>query len=352
MRIHVIPPKEIDDQLRNRWREIQNGNPSLLNPFFSVEFTETAAAVYENVFIAIVENEYGVQAFFPFQKKSTNVGQPVGGVLSDYQGIIASKDFAFDPKALLKGSRLKIWDFDHLLQDQKQFQPYIRTNHESPLINLKDGYQVYFEQRRAAGTKHLVNINRKARKLEREHGDLRLELYSRNLSDFECLKQWKREQYNRTNVEDIMSWKSTNELLERILFLESKSLSGIFSILWCNEDIVAAHFGMHSTEVCHWWFPSYNTKYNSYSPGGILLLKLSEELAEAGVSQIDLGKGKAAYKLAFANESVPIVRGSVTLPSAVGTFRKIRYSLKNIIRKSVVLHPALKVYQIIRNKVV
>ena len=47
---------------------------------------------------------------------------------------------------------------------------------------------------------------------------------------------------------------------------------------------------------------------------------------------------------------IPIMDGSVMLPSVVSTLRNIRGAVKSIVQKSTILHPAWKVYRMLRSK--
>ena len=60
--------------------------------------------------------------------------------------------------------------------------------------------------------------------------------------------------------------------------------------------MIAAHFGLRTAKVLHYWITSYDRDYSRYSPGLILLLRLAEQAAAMGVETLDLGKGDAQYK--------------------------------------------------------
>ncbi|MGF1643087.1 MAG: GNAT family N-acetyltransferase [Thiotrichales bacterium] len=350
MKITRIPAAELDSALAQRWRELQFGNSALANPYFCVEYTQSVAAVRGDVFVGIIEYDGAVRGFFPHQRQSASVAGPVGGRLSDYQGLIAAPDFDCDPEQLLRACGLKIWDFDHLLAAQRGFEPFATVRDESPIMQLGDGFQAYLERRKATGSQRLTQLQRKSRKFEREVGELRFEVYSHDPRAFAQVVQWKREQCLRTGVPDFMTWGWTTAMLEQIWTHETPTFTGMLSVLWHDEDIVAAHFGMRSDSVCHWWFPTYNEVYAKHSPGGILLLKLAEAMADAGLHIIDLGKGEDAYKPAFATDAVPLIEGSVMLPSLATTLRRTRTGAHAFLRDSPLLQPARTTYRGLRER--
>lgn len=349
MNITWIHGRELDAGLCRRWRELQAGNRNLASPYFSVEFTQAVAVVRDDVFVGLVEDDGCIQAFFPFQRKSATIAGPVGAPLSDCQGLIAAEEFACDSEHLLRACELRIWDFDHLIAAQRAFARFATARSESPIIDLSSGFDAYLSQRRAAGSHRIAQLQRKMRKFEREIGELRFEVESRDDRAFAQVIEWKSEQCRRTGVPDFMAWGWTTALLEQIWLQDKAEFAGMLSVLRHGDDILAAHFGMRSADVCHWWFPTYSDAYGKHSPGGILLLKLAEAMAASGVRHIDLGKGEDSYKPAFATGAVPLIEGSVMVPSLTATLRRTRCSVDSFLRGSPLLHPARAVLRRVRN---
>lgn len=334
MHVTVIPAREIDQTLRCHWQTIQKSNPIFANPYFCVEYTEAVATVRDDIFIGVIENDNQVIGFFPFQKKGKSAAGPVGGRLSDYQGLIVSPERELDINSIMKGCCLKIWDFDHLLASQRPFAIYHRHTAISPVIDISQGFNKYLKVKTESGSKLLKQLQRKARKFEREKGGLRLELYSDSEEAFWQVIEWKQEQCRRTGVPDFLSWGWTTDMLEQIWRVRTDMFAGMLSVLYHENQIVAAHFGMRSDMTFHWWFPTYSRKNAKYSPGGILLLKLIESLAEDGLSRIDLGKGHDTYKSSFATGGILLAEGSVMLPSVRALFHKVRLNTEGFLRYS------------------
>jgi len=334
MKISAIPAREMDKTLQQRWQEIQASNPALANPYFCVEYTEAVAAVRDDVFVGIMEEDNRVVGFFPFQRKSKKIAGPVGGRLSDYQGVIISPEQEWSVEDLMQGCDLNIWDFDHLLAVQEPLQKHHQHHDVSPIMDLSGGFENYLKIKKESGSKRLAQFQRKARKFERDEGELRLDLYSDSHDAFQQVIDWKREQCSRTGVVDFLSWGWTTDLLKNIWQQNTEQFAGMLSVLYQEDKIIAAHFGMRSKHVCHWWFPTYNYQYSKYSPGGLLLLKLAEAVAEENIEVIDLGKGDDAYKPSFATAEIALAEGSVMLPSLATSVRKARTASGTFLRHS------------------
>lgn len=120
--------------------------------------------------------------------------------------------------------------------------------------------------------------------------------------------------------------------LERVLCTQSPRFGGMLSVLYAGDKVVAAHFGMRSRKVWHYWWPAYNPDFARYSPGVGLLLEMARSARPLGVETIDLGKGGQPYKQRLKNASVSLAEGTVELLSFSTLPRKLRRNSEDFIR--------------------
>jgi len=329
MNIYTIQPDALTDALTQRWAELQATNPALVSPYFNVEFTQAVAAVRDDVRIAVMEEQGQPVGFFPFQADG-RVGKPIGGALSDCHGVIVKPDVTWDVEQLIRSCDLDVWAFDHLLAEQQPFEPYHRQTDISPIMDLCDGYEAYAEAIRAGGSKQILKTGTLRRKLEREHGELRYEAHVDDPAILHQIMQWKAQTYEQSEAMFNQPW--ITSLLERIMKYQTPSFAGMLSVLYAGDTLVAAHFGMRSRLLWHYWFPAYASDYHKYSPGLILLLKMAESAPDRGLTTIDMGKGMSMYKERLMNRSIPLAEGAVELPSVTGVLRKTGRCMKQAIR--------------------
>jgi CelD/BcsL family acetyltransferase involved in cellulose biosynthesis len=333
MKVSLIPGRELDSDLVRTWTEIQQANPTLASPYFHPEFTRVIAAVRNDVEVAVIEDGGQVVAFFPFQRVGVSVGEPVGGIISDYQGLICVPDFACDPRELLQHCRLVAWNFDHLVTAQSSFTAFHHSIESSPQLDLSKGYEFYVRERRTAGSEQIKKSGNLMRRLEREVGLLRLVVHSAADAPLQQTIAWKSCQYLKSGKADLFAMPWVRAVLERVQAAQIGGFAGMLSLLYAGERLVAGHFGMRGRSVWHYWFPAYEPEMAKYSPGLILLLKMAEQAPSLGVSTIDLGKGMSFYKRRLMNASVSLASGSVELPSwrSIGRYtrRKLRSLLAN-----------------------
>ena len=112
MKVSVVSAVQLSEPLLLAWLDIQGADPELDSPYFCPEFTQAVAAVRDDVEVAVLEEHGEIVGFFPYQRSRGGVGRPVGGRLSDFQGVVIRPGVGWNPVQLLKGCRLKAWHFD------------------------------------------------------------------------------------------------------------------------------------------------------------------------------------------------------------------------------------------------
>jgi CelD/BcsL family acetyltransferase involved in cellulose biosynthesis len=315
MKFTTISGKELSAEELRRWSDIQRRHPAFASPFFSAEFIAAVAEVRDDVFVGVLQADEGTAGFFPFQTDAGRVGRPVGGILSDYQGVVADTD-EWDAGELIRGCKLERWEFNHLIASQEPFRAHHVRKWVSPAVNLSHGYEAYSVERRASRSGMLKRLGALRRKLEREVGPLRYEAHVSDTKELHGLMRCKSAQYRRRNGINVFSWSWAVELIERIHAIETENFAGMLSALYAGDELVASHMGMRSRDVWHYWFPCYRQKFAAYSPGLILLLEMIQSAQQLGIRLIDLGRGEHPYKKRFMNTSVSIAEGLVTAPSS------------------------------------
>lgn len=312
MHVSLITAAQLDAPLQDTWRALQDRHPALQSPYFTPEFTLAVAAVRDDVRIAVMEQAGRVVGFFPFQVR-WGMGLPVGGSLSDHHGVVCAPGTRWQWPHLLRATRLSSWRFDHLPRDQAPGGDCSQAI--SPLLDLSRGMAAYLAARRAQGIRRIDESLRKARKLAREVGPLRLEAHTRDPRVLAFVLRLKSQQCRRTGVPDFFAQPWARTLAERIAATEGPHFGGRLSALYAGDALVAAHLGMRSRRVWHWWFPVYEPSWAPYSPGAQLLLQVAQAAADEGHACLDLGKGADAYKQSFADSGLPLAEGWVHRPA-------------------------------------
>jgi CelD/BcsL family acetyltransferase involved in cellulose biosynthesis len=322
MLVNVIPACQLSSEVQQWWRTTQNANPRLDSPYFCPEFTAAVDSVRDDVYIAVIENQRGVVTVFPFQRTWYGVGRPVGGPVCDFQGIISRQDLTLDPRWLARCCGVQFWDLPCVLTWQSTFQSWQTSTIDAPYMELSCGFEAYCDQRRAVESHQVRDTQRQLRRLGRKVGPVHFEYDIVDKRVLDTLFLWKSAQYRATGMPDGLHGGWIPRLLHRIYETKSKHFSGVLSALYAGDHLVAAHFGMQSERVLHWWYPAYDPKFSTYSPGLILCLELAREACSRGISRIDLGYGYEPYKLGFMSGSTSVAEVAVDATSLARSMRR------------------------------
>lgn len=309
-RPQLLKPSEIA-----LWDQLQRAQPDFESPYFRSEFTQAVAAIRDDVEVAVIDEDGRPAGFFPFQRSPLNLGQPVGGRLNDFHGILIPRGFRVDARQLLRATRLATWDFDHFVGDQPSFASFQNRSDDSRYVDLSRGYRAWCEERKQAGTEIVRKTLSRERKFEREAGRLRFELQTSRVEQaLETLIAWKTAQFERTGYMNLFGYAWTRQLL-RQLVTGNAALTGLISVLWHGDEPLAISYRLRSFNVAHEWFIAYNHDHSKYSPGMILMLQVIQAAAEHGITRLHLGSGDQRFKESLASGSVPVSIGTVESPT-------------------------------------
>lgn len=325
-RYRLVAASDLDESLVRAWRHAQASDIAFASPYFCPEFTRAVASVRDDVRVVVIENEGRPIGFFPFQRGRFGLGQPVGGALSDYHGVIAPAHAEWQVEDLIRASGLSVWRFDHLSGHAARFAPHSTASAVSPQLDLRQGFEHYDQERRKAGSEWSRKTAGLARKLAREVGEIGFEFHDTDPAARRQTLAWKSEQYKRGAGRDVVfSQRWTVGLLEAITAIQTPEFAGVCSMLRVGGRLVAGHVGMRSRTHLHYWFPSYDTgQLSKFSTGSILLMRMAEAAPQHGVEFIDLGKGESQYKRTLMSCAAPLAEGAVELPSLLSSVRRLR----------------------------
>lgn len=324
MKVITKRPQELSDAEIAAWRRMRDLNPAYRSPYFTYEF---ARAVGENVADARIAIGYAHGepiAFLGVQGAFAGYARPIGGPLSDFHAPLYDHDKPFDFTAFMAAARIGIYAYRFAPAEVACMHASADKRLGSHTIDLSEGAEAYEAERRASKPNLFKSLPRKTRKLERELGELRFVLDDRAPEAFETMLRWKAEQYVRTGHFNAFELEWPRAVLESIWNVGAPDLKGLLSSLYAGDRLIAAHFGMVSGSVWHYWFPVYEHSLSKFSAGHVMMMKMVEACDAMGVREIHLGAGDSRHKLEFANMQIPIVWGRASAPSM--TSRAIKFA--------------------------
>jgi CelD/BcsL family acetyltransferase involved in cellulose biosynthesis len=339
MNVRVLSPAHLTVDHMTAWAQMQTEDPALDSPFFRPEFTQSVAAVRDDVEVAVLEDGGRPVGFFPYQRDRGDIGRPVGGYMSDFQGPILEAGRECSPRELIRGCGLRAWHFDHLVSHAR-FQPFHWLTAASPYMDLSRGFDAYRAGRCNQSSTELMQLFRKTRKVQRERGPVRYEPHCTAADVLDTLIAWKMEQYRRMKVVNYLQPAWTRELLHRLFVLRDRDFGGVLSALYVGERLAAARFDLRSRGVLHVWILAYDVSLAKYSPGSLLLLETARSAQALGIERIDLGKGNERYKQQFMSGATFVAEGSVDLRPMTSSIRRRWRCTRELVRASPLRAPA------------
>lgn len=321
----VIAPADLTAEDIARWRAFQATDPILQSPFYAPEFAQCVGAARADAFVAVFSRGGAPVAFLPFHRLRGGVGKPIGGPISDYQGLIAAEGFAADAEELLALSGLAAYDFNHAPEAQIWLSAAAVARAPSPRMNLAGGYERYFAGQPKAGRHAIKDTERRMRKLGEDIGPVRFVYDDRSEAAWRALIEMKNASFREMGVASILDVAWVRKALEAIRARSNKEFAGLLSTVYAGDRLVAAHFGMRTSTTWCWWFNAYDKAYSAYAPGLVTILEAARRAEAEGLTTIDFGRGDQPYKRRFANESVFLCEGTVERGNvAAGHLRRIQ----------------------------
>lgn len=329
MRASLIRPAELGATEIEAWKRFCAADPALASPYLSPGFVRLAAEVRPAVRVAVLEDGGRLCGFLPLEVHG-GVGRPVCRGLSDVQALLADPAWSCDAREMLRHMRLSMLAFTFLRAGQPPFARHQQRVVPSHVVSIvPDGADGDSRALRADADW----LRGRSRRLERQVGPVRLVMQDPDPRLLHRLLSWKSAQYRANGIPDIFAKRWTVELLERLQAVSAPDFAGMLSTLWAGDRLVAAHIGMRSARVLHWWFPAYDRDAARHSPGRILLQQIAGKLGAAGIASIELGAGDEPYKLEVADTAFPVAEAVIARPSAAMAAWRLRRGVEGLARR-------------------
>ncbi|MBX3422410.1 MAG: GNAT family N-acetyltransferase [Pirellulaceae bacterium] len=308
--VRVKTPAELTCDEWQVWESLRTTTKWLDSPFFAADFVRAVAHFNPAVRIAVLRDQESIVGFWPFEVQRRS-GRPVASLVTELTGLIFDASRPLNLGDVLPAMGLHHWRFDCVPETQSAFSPFIIRNMSSSFISLQDGYDSYRESLLARNCRQFAENARKSRKLERERGPLSWVWHQADSKLLDELIRWKRIQYRRTGMLDVLGVPAVRDLLRHLLEQASERFGGVMAALSVAGQPIAIHYGLRDNRVMASWFHAYDPTYAAFSPGRIVMHKLIEDATAYGIERIDLGQGDERYKASLSNGSLTVGEGIV-----------------------------------------
>ncbi|MEV7009741.1 GNAT family N-acetyltransferase [Streptosporangium sp. NPDC051022] len=341
--IHTVRTVAFDaltEQEVDTWHLLRAANPLLDSPYFHPGFAAAVHAGGREVRVTVGrDREGGIRAFLPHHRERSLI-RPAGWPAADFQGPVMAPGSCLPPLSLLSDG-VRALEFDHLIEGYADFEPWVESRRPSPFLDVSGGLEGYLGRASRSGKDNMGQARRRAAKAERDHGAVRFAADTVDQELLDRVVELKRAQYAATGARDYFAEPDRRDLMARLLRTRDSSFGGVLSTLHAGPHLLAAHFGIRSGNVLHWWFPVYDPAFGNLAPGWMLLRELVVASPALGITRIDLGRGDDEYKRRAKTGETLVCQGIVTRSSARQAVRRVRDSAVRA-AKSSALGPGLR----------
>jgi len=315
--VRCVSPTDLTSAEVDAWRAIQAETPAFANPLFGPDFANAVARVRSDVSVAVFSRSGCAEAFLAHHRRPSGFARPIGAPFCDYHGLVAR--IGEGPQGTDAVAAAGLAAFRHSgLVDPGQVFDGLQDGSEAFAIELDGGdAEGFLEAARAASPKKFKNWRRLRHRLEEDFGPLSLRV-GRDAADFEQLLAWKREQFVRTGVQDVLRPDWVAALMQSLFELDTPHLSGLMLTLHAGETLVGGHFGVRSGDIYHPWIASTAPDLSALSPGQAFLDQAVRAMPGLGLRVYDLGPGHDHYKRPFASTSRSLKAGLTSVPGMRG----------------------------------
>ncbi len=313
----ILHPSNLGPELIALWKEFCDGNALYRSPFYRPQFTQAVALARPDARVAVLEQAGEVIGFLPFHLTRGGTGKPIGGHINDYHGPILKPGIDLSGQALLRTAGISAYDYNHLPTAFSGLAAGAHTFGISPQMDLSDGYEAYVERKDSRWTKAQREVRRRHRKTEQDIGPISFAFHDPSDPVYEQHVVMKNAQYARMGSRWALGYGWVGQVLDTLRHTQEPDFAGVMSTLHAGDRLIAAHFGIRSAGLLHWWFPSYDLAVYKLGPGINLVNQCAMAAAEHGISTIDFGKGDEDFKLHFADGHVPLCEGSIAQAGSV-----------------------------------
>jgi CelD/BcsL family acetyltransferase involved in cellulose biosynthesis len=324
--VRTVPLAALTSAELDAWHSLRAANPALDSPYFHPGFAAAVHASGRPVQVVVGRDERGEVCALLAGHRERSTLRPVGWPGADFQGPVLAPGTVFPPRKLLTGG-VRAFAFDHLLEPRPDFAPWVESSQPSPYVDVTGGLDGYLGRASRSGKDNIGQARRRTAKAERDLGAVKFEA---DIVDADALRrviELKRAQYAATGARDYFADADRQDLLTRLLHTRDTGFGGVLSTLYAGPHLLAAHFGIRSGRVLHWWFPVYDPEFSGLAPGWILLRELMAAAPALGITRLDLGRGDDEYKRRAKTGETLVSQGIVTTSTTRKALRRAGTSL-------------------------
>jgi len=345
MLVEIFPGDALPGDLVAEWRKLRDGQPELATPFLAPEFIQCVAAARPGVQVMVVSDCQGLALVAPFYRQSRTTAGPVADTFSDIEGAIIRPGFRPNVTQLMRAARLTRWQFRRWLAHQTMFTQYAACQYGNPLIDLSNGWDAYYRERRAAGSELWKKTAQKKRRIERSIGEIRFDFHQKDFQQLELVLQWKRHWTDAKGIYNPIGEPWHRELLRNLLHCHTDRFGSGIASLFVNDQFIAGIFYVRDGARASLWISGFDPEFGAYTPGMVCYYELLRAAPEHGLFLFEEGCGDEFFKTRLSSKYELLAEGEISRWPGVSSVRRAWMRSKRWLRESPLMRPVYSLVQ-------
>jgi CelD/BcsL family acetyltransferase involved in cellulose biosynthesis len=277
-RFERVKWRDLEPRDRQAWRAFRAADPGLRSPYFDLGWLDAVDRARGDLQVVKGSRRGEPVAFLPFHPGLMGAARPAGGTFSDWHGFVAAPDADVDARAALAAGPATL-RFHGAPAGDRGLGSFAEGSDASNLMDMSGGFEAYARPKGRGAPKAMSEFRRAMRKLEADGRDLQVLVRDGRGETLDALMALKSQQYRRSGHADVFAWGWSRRLMHGLMQVRSQGFEAVLSSLWIDGALAAAHLGMRSGGVLHYWLPAYDPALSAYAPGSVLAVELARAMA-------------------------------------------------------------------------
>lgn len=301
--IEILPPHALGSTDADRWAGLCAAEPAFASPLLGPHFARLVGSVRPDAQVAVLRRRGASLAYFPFHRRPNGMARPIGAPFSDVHAIVSGPDLPLTGPELLRRTGIRRFPFTGLADPFGLFSPVASGASPSFAIDLTAPPPL------ERSAHHRKKLRQWRARLEADLGPVALRAPDPDREAFDTLIAWKRAQFARAGLHDVLRPDWSRGLMDAAFASRSPPLRGLLATLRVGDRMAAGRFGIEADGVFHPWIAAYDPAFAAYGPGHLLLAAIAEAGADLGLRTYELGPGLEDQKRARANLEYRLLTG-------------------------------------------
>jgi len=221
----VVRVSDLSAQDIEIWNAMLRAEPAFASPLLTPDFVAAVSAVRDDVRVAVYRQGTQAIGFLAHHRRPHRFARPAGAPFADYSALITFSGVNLRISDALRAANLERYQAIGLIDPHGMAEDTPANPGETDMAYGIDLSEDALRPR--VPKKHSKNINRLRRRLEDDHGEVRIEIDDRDLARFLAMLALKRRQIRDNGLHDFLGAPWAARFLDHLWEAPRHGLHGV-----------------------------------------------------------------------------------------------------------------------------